>query len=471
MPVQRIVVIGGVAAGPAAAAEARRTDPGAEVVLYEEGAYISYGACEMPYYVAGWIEDPRRLIVLTPEELERTRGVKACVRHRVRSVEPQRGQVVVEDLERGEVRAERFDKIILATGARAIRPGFEGADASNVFALRRLEDAYALRSHLEHHAVRHAVVLGGGYVGVEVTEALRSVGARVSILQPGGRLLRSHIDEDLCVPVDEVARRHGVIVRDETAVGFECDARGFVSVVRTDRGERIGCDLVVAAMGVVPDTALAPGAGVRAGRTGALAVDEGMRTNVPNVWACGDVVEVTRVIDGARIHLPLAPVAFRTAHVAGCNAARRGRGSPARFPGVCVSAAVKFFEVEVATVGLRLAEAHAAGFDAFAVTRAHWSRARKYPRARRIYVRLVASRPDGRLLGATLVGEEGCVHRADVLVPLVREGWTAAALRDLDLIYAPPFAPSIDPLIAAAHEVVTTLEKERRGGKRAPRQA
>jgi NADPH-dependent 2,4-dienoyl-CoA reductase/sulfur reductase-like enzyme len=244
---------------------------------------------------------------------------------------------------------------------------------------------------------------------------------------------------------------HGVQIRKEKAEQLELDSDGFVRAVKTDKGEKIGCQLVIVAMGIVPNTDLAKAAGIHIGETGALAADDQMRTNLPNVWACGDCVEVERVIDGKKVYLPLSPVAFRSAHVAGHNAARRGRGAPARFPGVCMASAVKVFGLEVAAVGLRLAEAKKAGFDAVAAQIKGWSRVKIYPGSKPIHIRYVIERKSGRLLGAELIGEEGAAMRANVLVPCIREGWTVSAIKDLDLVYAPPLAPSIDPLLRAAH--------------------
>ncbi|MFQ5571243.1 MAG: FAD-dependent oxidoreductase [Rhodothermales bacterium] len=458
MPPQRIAVIGGVAAGPAAAAQAKRIDPDAEVVLFEQGPDISYGACEMPYYVAEQVEGTD-LIQLTPEQFEQSR--KACVRvhHRVLALRPRRNRLDVKNLITGHISEERFDKFILAVGAEARTTGLDGEDAPNVFAMRRLEDARALRCYLDAHTVHHAVILGGGYVGVEMAEALRTRGLRVSILEPRGGLLHTYLDEELQPLVDDAAGAHGVLIRQEQAVAFERDDGGTVRAVVTDRGEKIGCQVVIVAIGVEPNTALAEAADIAVGATGAIAVDAQMRTNLPNVWACGDCVEVERVIDGKKVHLPLSPVAFRTARVAAHNAARRGRNAPARFPGVCVATAVKVFGLEVAAVGLRLEEARQSGFDAFATTIRHGSRVPFFPGAKPLHVRLVAERKKGRLLGAELMGEEGAALRADVLVPCIRAGWTVNQIKDLDLIYTPPLAPALDPLIVAASKAAKRVER------------
>lgn len=449
---QRIAVIGGVASGPAAAAQAVRTDPDAEVVLYEQDTHISYGACELPYLIAGWIDEYHRLVLLTPAEFERTRGARVRVRHRVTALEPKESRLKVIDLATGDERSERFDKFIVATGAGAILPDLDGIDAENVFALRRLDDAVGIRRYLESREVHHAVIFGAGYVGIEAAEALRARGIRVTILEPAGRPLPAYVDEEFDPLITTALTRNGVFVRPERAVQLEIDHLGRADVVVTDHGERIGCQLVIIAMGIQPNTSLAEEAGARVGETGALATDDQMRTNLPNLWACGDVAEVRRVVDGARVHVPLSPTAFRTGRVAAQNAARRGRGGPVTFAGVTPASAVKVFELEVAAAGLRLEEARKAGFDAVASSIRHWTRVRMYPGAKPISVRLVVERRSGRLLGAEIVAEEGAAHRLDVLVPLIRDGWSVREIRDVDLIYTPPFAPSLDPIIVAANE-------------------
>lgn len=450
MPNQRIAVIGGVAAGPAAAAEARRTDPEAEIVLFEQGPHISYGACEIPYYIDNRVEDAETLIVFTPEKFEAARGTVVRTRHRVLGIDPKRARLDVKDLRTETVTEERFDKIILATGARSRLPDFEGLEAPNAFPVRRLDEAKALKTYLEHEEVRHAVILGGGHIGVEMAESLHERGIRVTIVEPGEGLLNRYINRGFQEMVHKEMDRHGVAIHQELPTGVECDRRGRITAVRTDRGEKIGCQLVLIAIGLELNTELGEAAGARLGPSGAFDVDAQMRTSVPNLWACGDCAEVERVIDGKKIHLPLSPVAFRSARVAARNAARKGRGAPARFPGVTPASAVVFFDLEVAAVGLHLDEAREAGFDAFSVAFEGTSRVSFYPGARPLHVYYVVERQTGRILGAQLLGEEGAALRANVLVPLVREGATVSAIKDLDLIYTPPVAPSLDPLLRAA---------------------
>ena len=445
-----IAVIGGTASGTAAAAEAKRVNPEAEVLLFEQNTYVAFGACEIPYFIGGLLESPDQLIAMTPEEFERTRKVKVKTQCRVEAIYPRERKLVYRNLayrSRHEIHVDRF---ILAVGARPRMLGLAGEDAPNVFTVRTLEDAIALRTYLEEPHVRHAVVLGGGYIGLEIAEVLRWRGLQVTVLEPTGRLLNTLIEDELRPLLHSRVKEAGVIARQEKAVAFELGAEGLVRAVWTDKKEKIGCQLVVVAIGVVPNTELAVQANIRLGETGAIAVDDQMHTNVPNVWACGDCIEVKRVIDRKKIHLPLSPNAFRTARVAARNAARVGRGQPAVFPGVTPAAAVKVFDLEVAGVGIGVHEAIQSGFDAVSVSIKHWSRAPVMPEARPLYVRLIVERGSARLLGGEVLGEDGAALRANTLIPFIREHRSVTALESTDLIYTPPVAPARDALWIAA---------------------
>ena len=446
----RIAVIGGLAAGPAAAAEAARR--GADVVLYEAGEHVSVGACEIPYHVAGRLTEDNPLNVISAEELEASRGFEVFTRHLVTSLDPKGGRLSVEALDYGSTREERFDRFILATGARARSLDVPGADAAGVFSLRDAADADAVRAWIASHDVRHAVVVGGGYVGIEMAEAMRDRDIRATVLDPSGRPLSNTLHADMDGLLVAAMRAEGVHVRAEKPTALRADAAGRVAAVVTDAGETIGCQLVIVAIGVEPRVELAEAAGIAVGETGAIAVDDQMHTSARTVWACGDAAEVTRVVDGATVHWPLAPTGRRTARVAARNAARRG-GTPERFAGVTGAVAVKTFGIECAGVGLDADAAADAGLDAVSVQIRHRTRTEVFPGSQPIDVRLVAERDTGRLLGGQLVAPEGAALRANVLVPLVRSGATVRELaEDLDLVYNPPIAPAMDPLRVAARQ-------------------
>ena len=460
----RIAVIGGTASGPAAAAEAVRANPDAEVVLYEQGPHISVGACEIPYFVADQIPEASTLEILTPEQFEETRGAAVRVRHRVEAIEPGKGRLVVESLVHGSRHEEPFDRFILATGARARRLGVEGEDAGGVFTVRGLEDAVAVKNWLESQPVRHVVIVGGGFVGVEMAEAMRHRGLRATILDPNGRVLRGVLSEGMAGPMMEAIHAAGVAVRAEHVSRIETDAQDRVASVRTDKGEIIGCQAVVVGIGIEPRTELAKSARVKIGMTGGIAVDDQMRTSQRHVWACGDGIEVPRVVDGKKILWPLSPIARRTSRVAARNAA--GAKPAARFTGVTPSVAVRAFGVEAAVVGLTLEDAQSSGFDAEAIQIKHWSRVSTMPDAKRLHVSYVVERGSGRLLGGSLVGEEGAALRANVLVPWIRHGVTVREIaEEMDLIYNPPLAPAVDPLRVAASAAMRAINKPKKSAR------
>ena len=463
----RIAVIGGLAAGPAAAAEAARL--GASVVLFEEQPHVSVGACEIPYWVGGTLRAGATLEVLTPAELAREKNVEVHVRHRVTALDARAGRITVEALDFGAVREERVDRVILATGARARRLGVDGEGAAGVFSLRHLADAHALKLWIETEPVRHVVIVGGGYVGLEMAEAMRVRGLRATILEPYGRVLPGGFSAEATVQMQAAVRAAGVAVRPERVVEVRADRHGRVAAVATDRGEIVGCQAVVVAVGVEPRTEIARSAGLTIGETGGVWTDDGMRTSAKNVWACGDVAEVTRQPDGARVLWPLAPTGRRTARVAARNAAARSGGADT-FAGVTGAVGVRAFGIEAAAVGITPEQAAASGIDAAYVQTRSLSRIGQFPGARPLDVVLVAECGSGRILGGQLVGGEGAILRADVLVPLVRARATVRDLAEgLDLIYTPPLAPAVDPLVRAAEVLARQMAADPRGSRGASR--
>ena len=446
----RIAIVGGLAAGPAAAAEAKRRTPDAEVVMFEEGRHVSIGTCEIPYFVAGRLGGAETLVVNTAEELERSRGFEVRLRERVTALDARAGRLTIDALDYGASRDETFDRVVLATGARARRLGVPGEDAAGVFVVRDYEDATAIRRWLDTEPVRHVVVVGGGYIGLEMAEAARHRGLQASVLDPNGRVLGSTVACEASDLMDAAVAAAGVRVRAEKPTEVLADGGGRVRAVRTDAGELVGCQMVVVSIGVEPRTELAEAAGAALGGMGGIQVDDRMKTSLPNVWACGDVVEIPRAPDGRRVLWPVAPTGRRSARVAARNAASRG-GRADTFRPIAGGVAVKAFGVEAGSVGLSMGQAAEAGLDAVAADVRHRTKTAAYPGSGPIDVRLVVERGTGRLLGGQVVAAEGAALRADVLVPLVQGGATARELaEDLDLVYNPPVAPAVDPLKVAA---------------------
>ena len=460
MPRTRIAVVGGTAAGPAAAAQAARTDPDADVLLIESGAHVSVGSCSIPAYLRGQIDHASDLANLTPDELARTRGLDVRVCTLATRFDAARRHLHLRDLESGRDYHERVDKLILATGAAAVVPDFVPPSASNVTTMRTIVDAARLRRWIDSGILGHVVVLGGGYVGADVADALAARGVRVTVVDPTGVFVNNIVGGELSGVMTQAALDCGVSLRAERATGVKMRGDGVRAVV-TDAGEWIGCDAVVLALGVRVRTELARSAGVKVRGDGTLHVDKGGRANVPGVWACGDAVAVPSAVTGEPMHRPLAWDAFRTARVAGANAARRGRGAPLAFEPSTGASAVEVFGVQAAGVGLRRDQAESAGIQVVEATITQNSRIPYDPRSHPLCVRLLADAKSGRLVGGELAGRDGAAMRANVLVPLVKSGAHVRELADLDLIYTPSLAPMHDPLQVAARALVEKLGTRR----------
>ncbi|MET0625956.1 MAG: FAD-dependent oxidoreductase [Pyrinomonadaceae bacterium] len=442
-----LVIVGGVAAGLAAAMEARRAAPDLPVTVFERTGDISYGACGLPYVIAGLIPTPDSLVLHTPEYFRERHQIEVRTNCEALELLPSKSVLRVRE-GGGEEREVGYGSLVLATGAAAVCPPLPGRELEGVFVLRHLRDGRRLLRFLEEVKPRTAVVVGAGYIGLEMAEAFVARGISTTLVESsetvmgalGGRARETVADE---------LRAGGVgVAFGERVTGFE-GAGGRVARVRTDAGRVLEADVVSVGVGVRPEVALAIAAGLEVGETGAVVTDERQRTSAPGVYAAGDCCEVLHRVSGRRVWHPLGQPAVRQGWVAGANAA--GGSSPeARYAGVVGTNVVKVFRLEVARTGLSLEEASEAGFDAAETEGETHSRAGYYPGGSKIYTRLVTD-ARGRLLGAQMVGREGVAHRIDVYAAALHAGLKVEDVERLDLAYAPPFAPTIDPIIRAAH--------------------
>ncbi|MEJ2209671.1 MAG: FAD-dependent oxidoreductase [Anaerolineae bacterium] len=446
--VERLVVIGGVAAGMSAAAKARRENPELDVVVYERGGYISYAACGMPYWLAGDVPDIGALIVRTPEQMAK-QGVQVCIHHEVRAIDPDSQTVTVRDLQAGREFSQEYDRLVIATGARAAIPAFAqpAADLEGVLELRSLESGLATRRFLDEHKPRRAVIVGGGYIAVEMAETLHRLGLEVTLLVRSGQVLRSSLDDDVRTTVEKELTRHGVEVVQDTPLALE--GGGHVAAV-VGEGGPYPADVVLLGVGARPNVELAHEAGVHLGATGAIATDEHMRTNLPGVYAAGDCAEALHLVTGRPASLPLGSTANKQGRVAGTNAA----GGRATFGGIVGTMIVRCFELGVASTGLTTAEAQNLGYDVEATTIRARDLAHYFPGAAEMTVKLVADAANGRLLGGQIVGPGPAAKRIDTLATALHSRMTLSELQRLDLAYAPPFAPVWDPILVAANVAV-----------------
>ncbi|HEY0172613.1 MAG TPA: FAD-dependent oxidoreductase [Pyrinomonadaceae bacterium] len=441
-----LVIVGGVAAGLAAAMEARRASPDLPVTVFERTGDISYGACGLPYVVAGLIPTPDSLVVHTPEHFRERHRIE--VRTNCEALELLPSKSVLRVREGGAEREVGYGSLVLATGATAVCPPLQGRELEGVFVLRHLRDGRRLLRFLDNVRPRTAVVVGAGYIGLEMAEAFRTRGIKTTLVESSETVMGALGGRARDIVADEL-RANGVgVTFGERVTGFE-GAGGRVARVLTDAGRVLEADIVSVGVGVRPEVALAIAAGIEVGESGAVTTDERQRTSAPGVYAAGDCCEVLHRVSGRRVWHPLGQPAVRQGWVAGANAA----GDPARearYAGVVGTNVVKVFGLEAAQTGLSLEEASEAGFDASETEGETHSRAGYYPGGSKIYTRLVAD-ARGRLLGAQMVGREGVAHRVDVYAAALHAGLKVEDVERLDLAYAPPFAPTIDPIIRAAH--------------------
>ncbi len=443
---ERLVVIGGDAAGMSAASQARRRRRPSEleIVAYERSSYVSYAACGEPYHVAGYIDPLERLVARTPEQFAEV-GIEVHLRHEVVAIDLEDRTVTVRDLDRDRTFETPFDQLLVATGAKAVRPPIEGIDLSGVYELRTLDDARVLRRVADREE-GSVVVVGGGYIGLEVAEAFCVREWEVTVLEAAPSLLPRTFDPDLGAEVAAALENMGI--RTETGDPVvRIVGSGRVVAVETET-EKYPADAVVLGIGTHPEVALAAEAGIPLGPTGAIAVDDHQRTPVDGVWAAGDCAETRHVVTGAPVNLHLGTVANKTGRIAGINLT----GGDIAFPGVLGTAITKVCDLEIARTGLRESEAIEAGIDAVSATVSGTTAAHYWPEAAEVTVRATAERGTGRLLGAQVVGGPGAGKRIDVFATALWSRMTAEELSWVDLAYAPPFSGVWDIIHIAARK-------------------
>lgn len=435
---QRLVVIGGDAAGMTAASQARRLDPTLEIIALEKGPYTSYSACGIPYHVSGDVEPLERLVVRTPQEFRDRQRIDVRILHEVTGIDLDTRRVEVRDHDHGRSLHLTFDHLLVATGARPLRPDIPGIDLPHVHGVQTLDDGATLLAFAEQSACQRIVVVGAGYIGLEMAEAFARWGAEVTILEGGPQVMRT-LDPDMAALVQGAIERHEIEVRTNTLVtGIDA------STVQTIDGE-VPADLVVLGLGVTPNSDLAADAGIVLGERGAIRVDRRQQSNVEGVWAAGDCAESFHLVTRSPIHVALGTVANRQARVAGVNLG----GGYATFPGVVGTAITRICSTEIARTGLTEAEARRHGFGYVTARIESTTRAGYFPGAEPVHVKVLAERRSGRLLGGQIVGGPGSAKRIDTLATALTAGFTVEQVVDLDLSYAPPFSPVWDPVQTA----------------------
>lgn len=434
----RILVVGGVAAGASAATKARRTNEDAEIVLFERGNYVSFANCGLPYYIGGVIEDRDELLLVTPEMFKERFNIDVRINHEVTGVDAKKKTITVKTAE--GVVTESYDKLILATGGTPIVPKIKGINKDGVYHVFTVPDADRIVSRLEA-GTKSAVVVGGGFIGLESAENLREKGVEVTIVERLPQIM-SNMDPEFSDVLIREFDAMGVKVLTGASVA-EISGRGKVSGVVLEDGTKLACDMVIMAAGVRSSVELAQKAGLRLGVSGGVWTDATMRTSDPDIYAAGDMVESLNIVSGQKVRIPLAGSANKQGRVAGANAA----GAHMLFKGVQGTAIIKVGGLTAARTGLNTREAALLNRDFECVYVPGFSNATYYPDAMPMVLKLTVEKQSGKLLGAQAIGRKGVDKRIDVLSTAIYAGLSVFDLENLDLAYAPPYSSAKDPVI------------------------
>ena len=446
----KVLIVGGVAGGASAAARLRRLDEKAEIIMFERGEYISFANCGLPYYIGGEINKKSALTLQTPQSFNSRFNVDVRVWNEVTAIDPEKKQVTVHNVQTGEDYTESYDELILSPGAAPLVPKMDGVDDPRVFTLRNIPDTVKIRDYVEEEFPESAVVVGGGYIGVEMAENLKKAGLKVTIVELADHVI-APLDGDMAAEVHRYLRDQGVELMLGKAVQSMEDKGGKLTL-HLSEGE-IETDMVILSVGVRPDTALAQGAGLELNPKGAIVVNEHMQTSKEHIYAVGDAIEIVDFVTGKKGYVPLAGPANKQGRIAADNIC----GIKSSYKNTLGSAVLKIFDMTVAMTGVNERAAQAAGLDYDKVYTYSQSHASYYPGGHGISIKTLYEKGTGKILGAQLVGYDGVDKRCDVIATAIRAGMTAYDLTELELCYAPPFGSAKDPVNFVGYVIENTL--------------
>ena len=436
----KIVIVGGVAGGATAAARIRRLNEQAQIVVFERTGYISYANCGLPYYIGGIIEDPEDLTLQTPESFFRRFRVDMRVRHEVTAIHRDRKTVSVRNLDTGREFEESYDKLLLSPGAKPVRPSLPGLDNPKLFTLRTVEDTFKIKDFVNKTAPKSAVIVGGGFIGLETAENLRHLGLDVTMVQRPKQLMNP-FDGDMAAFIHNEVRKHGIKLALGQSVEGVADREVGVDVLLKDCPP-LHADMVILAIGVAPESGLARDAGLELGLKGSILVNDRMETSDPDIYAVGDAVQVKHYVTGEAALIALAGPANKQGRIAADNIC----GGDSCYRGSQGSSVIKVFDLTAASTGLNETNARKSGLDVESVILSPMSHAGYYPGGKVMTMKVVFEKGTYRLLGAQIVGYEGVDKRIDVLATAIHAGLKGTRLKDLDLAYAPPYSSAKDPV-------------------------
>ena len=436
----KIVIIGGVAGGATAAARLRRLDEDAEIIILERSGFVSYANCGLPYYIGGEIRNKEHLTLQTPDSFWNRFRIKVRVRNEVIAIHPGKHCVTVRSLDDGTEYEEHYDKLLLSPGSAAIRPELPGIDSEHIFTLRTVEDTLKIRDYLDRCAPSRAVVVGGGFIGLEMAENLTRQGISVTLIEKLDQVM-APLDYDMACTLHSYLKDQGIDLKlGQGALRFSKQDGGLVTSL--EDGEMLKSDFVILAIGVKPDTSLAKAAGLTLGIRNAIVVNDKMETSAPDVYAVGDAVEISNFVTKEKGLVPLAGPANKQGRVAADNMA----GRDSRYRGTQGSSVLKLFDMTAAATGINERTAQAAGLAYDKAVLYSASHATYYPGATNMTIKVLFQPDDGKLLGAQIVGFDGVDKRIDVLAAAIRGGLSAEDLTELELAYAPPYSSAKDPV-------------------------
>lgn len=450
----KIIIVGGVAGGASAAARLRRLDENAEIIMLERGDYISYANCGLPYYIGEEIKDKGELTLQTPESFRQRFQVDVRVGHEALAIETEKKVIRIKNNQRGDIYEEAYDKLILSPGAEPVRPPLPGIEDERIFTLRTIPDTYRIHEYIEKKNPKKAVVVGGGFIGLEMAENLTHRGIYVTVVEFADHVI-GPFDYDMACEVHQYLKHSGVSLLLKRGVKAFHDEAGSLKVALDD-GNLLSTDMVLMSVGVRPETSLIKDAGIDTNARGAILVDEHMRTSQKDIYAVGDAIEVVHQVSGMPAYIPLAGPANKQGRIAADHIV--GRNSLYR--GTQGSSILKLFNLTVASTGLNEGSAKAAGIDYDKIQLYPPSHATYYPGASNMSIKVLFEKETGRILGAQLVGFDGVDKRCDVLATAIRAGMTGFDLAELELSYAPPFSSAKDPVNMAGFMIENLLTNQ-----------
>ncbi len=447
----RLVIIGGDAAGMSAASKVRREQPDREIIVFEQSRYTSYSACGIPYFISEIVETAEELIVRSPEEFRNKYHIDVKTLHRVTEVDSENKRVKVLDIGNTTEFWQEYEQLLIATGGKAYCPNVKGRDAEGIFGVSTLKSGIKIESFIETKKPKSAIIVGGGYIGLEMAEALLIRGLKVTIINRSEHVMNT-LDPDMGIKISDAVLKLGITLYcNESLIGFKTENKRVTGAVSDKR--IIETDMVILGMGSSPNTEFLKNSGIECGIKNAIKVNAQLQTNIENIYAAGDCTETLNLVSKQHVYIALGTVANKTGLVAGSNLV----GEKSAFPGAVGTAVCKLCNYEVARTGLKEKDLDKLGIEYVTGIIDSKTRAHYYPGEKDITVKLIAEKNSGRLLGGQIIGEEGAAKRIDVLATALTHNLTLQNIIDLDLSYAPPFSPVWDPVQTAARHLIKKI--------------